>query len=463
MGLYFRKSIKLGPIRLNFSKSGVSYSVGPKGAKINFSQRGTYVNFGSHGLYYRKKISSPSLHQKKTPIPLNTFAKNIDQKLTNAIPIDTLTDTVSQEFINELTNKNQKTSFLKTFAFWPLILVFVCFWTIFLSPRYNSPIPEIFVRSSSKKIVNVTSFIEGKNIVLGTIKNSNEGFELLDDSNKDLYKIRFNNSTGFVSKKNTKTFRKKLTLEERKKYSTTYYQEYTLLHWILFTLIITAYIVFLIFLKQWDSKRLYVKVYYTFDKEIKEVHEKFIRLFSTLLDCHCVWQYLSIEKVGHYKYSNKERKSVDRSLIRNISINKYPLIFFKTNIQIPFLGLEGLELYFFPELLILKKRKVFAGIMYKNLNCKSEEKNFIESDGVPKDAKIVDYTWKYLNKDNSPDQRFKDNPKLPVCKYSKYTFSSESGLNIIITTSQLGAMDGFVEYINKITQIEGELKSKREE
>lgn len=34
MGVRFRKSKKIGPLRINISKSGVSYSVGVKGARI---------------------------------------------------------------------------------------------------------------------------------------------------------------------------------------------------------------------------------------------------------------------------------------------------------------------------------------------------------------------------------------------------------------------------------------------
>ncbi|NEZ47808.1 DUF4236 domain-containing protein [Clostridium niameyense] len=34
MGLRFRKSIKLGPLRINFSKKGVGYSVGCKGYRV---------------------------------------------------------------------------------------------------------------------------------------------------------------------------------------------------------------------------------------------------------------------------------------------------------------------------------------------------------------------------------------------------------------------------------------------
>lgn len=42
------------------------------------------------------------------------------------------------------------------------------------------------------------------------------------------------------------------------------------------------------------------------------------------------------------------------------------------------------------------------------------EQRFIESEEVPKDAKVVDHAWQYSNKDKSRDQRFNDNKQLPV-------------------------------------------------
>ncbi|AXG97769.1 DUF4236 domain-containing protein [Clostridium botulinum] len=34
MGFRFRKSVKIGPFRINFSKTGVGYSVGSKGYRV---------------------------------------------------------------------------------------------------------------------------------------------------------------------------------------------------------------------------------------------------------------------------------------------------------------------------------------------------------------------------------------------------------------------------------------------
>lgn len=58
MGFYFRKSIGFGPIRLNFSKSGVGISTGVKGFRISTGPRGTYLNAGRKGFYYRKKLDA---------------------------------------------------------------------------------------------------------------------------------------------------------------------------------------------------------------------------------------------------------------------------------------------------------------------------------------------------------------------------------------------------------------------
>lgn len=63
MGFRFRKTVSLGKgVRLNFSKSGVSTSVGPRGASVSFGKRGTYANVGipGTGVSYRKRLDSPA-------------------------------------------------------------------------------------------------------------------------------------------------------------------------------------------------------------------------------------------------------------------------------------------------------------------------------------------------------------------------------------------------------------------
>jgi len=50
MGFYYRKSVNLGPFRVNVGKSGVGYSVGGRGFRTGLSSRGKrYTTFSLPG------------------------------------------------------------------------------------------------------------------------------------------------------------------------------------------------------------------------------------------------------------------------------------------------------------------------------------------------------------------------------------------------------------------------------
>lgn len=57
MGFYLKKAINLGPLRLNFSKSGLGISIGVKGCRISSGPNGNYLNAGRKGLYFKQKLS----------------------------------------------------------------------------------------------------------------------------------------------------------------------------------------------------------------------------------------------------------------------------------------------------------------------------------------------------------------------------------------------------------------------
>ena len=60
MGWYYRKSIGLGPFRINLSKSGIGYSVGAGGFRTGVNSRGrSYKSFNIRGtgIGYRSSSS----------------------------------------------------------------------------------------------------------------------------------------------------------------------------------------------------------------------------------------------------------------------------------------------------------------------------------------------------------------------------------------------------------------------
>ena len=59
MGVYIRKSFKLGPIRFNVSKSGVGVSAGVKGARVGVNAKGKkYIHVGRGAIYYRQTLET---------------------------------------------------------------------------------------------------------------------------------------------------------------------------------------------------------------------------------------------------------------------------------------------------------------------------------------------------------------------------------------------------------------------
>lgn len=123
MGLYIRKSINIGPVRFNLSKSGVGLSAGVKGFRFGAGPRGNYVHMGRGGLYYRTTLpSSPASRLSPAPpgsshqhqIPTGTHAPLEDIESSD---VAQMVDSSSRELLDELNGKRVKT------RLWPAVAV----------------------------------------------------------------------------------------------------------------------------------------------------------------------------------------------------------------------------------------------------------------------------------------------------------------------------------------------------
>lgn len=84
MGLFFRKRKGLGlGLALNFSKSGIGLSMGPKGAKLSLGADGkTRINAGAKGIRYSKTLKSkPEESQQQEPDGKPELIQNKDGTL----------------------------------------------------------------------------------------------------------------------------------------------------------------------------------------------------------------------------------------------------------------------------------------------------------------------------------------------------------------------------------------------
>lgn len=123
MGFYLRKSISVGPLRFNLSKSGIGVSAGVTGLRFGVGPRGNYVHMGRGGLYYRATVprfssTRNSPVQPPTPIspeiPPGTHAPL--EEIESA-DVSKIVDSSSRELLDELSRKRTKV------RLWPIVAI----------------------------------------------------------------------------------------------------------------------------------------------------------------------------------------------------------------------------------------------------------------------------------------------------------------------------------------------------
>jgi Protein of unknown function (DUF4236) len=95
-----------------------------------------------------------------------------------------------------------------------------------------------------------------------------------------------------------------------------------------------------------------------------------------------------------------------------------------------FSNANGGDLLIYPGFVIMEGRSQdFALLDICDLKVGFETSNFIESESIPEDSRIVSYTWERVNEDGSRDWRFSDNYQIPIARYGTIQFRSSTGLN----------------------------------
>jgi hypothetical protein len=457
MGWSYRKSFGSGPFRVNFSKSGISYSVGVKGARVNVGPRGTYVNLSSHGISYRRKI-----HGANQPVPQWT-PQTIPQNFPTAIEeshniasadIDQLTDTDSKDFILELTEKAKKSSYVGSLGVLPLII-----FLLILAFTSFSGKTVVTQQESDSTLVKITSAI-GANIRQAANPKSpvlraavaGQTFILADSGNHKWLKAAFHDSVGYINRRFADVehvHHDQVTADQPVMANP--YAGYILV------LGLTGFIIWIRWLKKLDKRRFEMELHYEMDEQFKLVYQQFANHFASFSRSAKIWQYLNTQHTSDLKRHGGAGNLIKRVAVQGISGNQVPLRYFITNISIPYLKLSNLEFYFLPERLLVKHGGTFAAVFYKNLKISSSVTRFIEEEGVAGDAIIVGNTWKYVNKNGGPDRRFNDNRQIPICAYSEYTLTSDTGIYEVITTSKQGAMDEFASFLAQIGGLQAKM------
>lgn len=184
---------------------------------------------------------------------------------------------------------------------------------------------------------------------------------------------------------------------------------------------------------------------YDMDDFSKEIFTKKQDAWIDLFKSNKIWRMTETSKVKNKKISAGVTNLIKRIEIKKI---KKPPFYLKSNINIIRLKFGKENIYFLPDRVLIIKNRTAGAVAYDDITFEHKETRFIESNKVPSDAKIIDYTWQYVNKNGSPDKRYKNNKKLPICKYGEIHIKSNLGLNIVLLISDPARSSNLVDTIN---------------
>ena len=355
MGFYLRKSISVGPLRFNLSKSGVGVSAGVKGLRFGVSPRGNYVHMGRGGLYYRATIPSPqsqagSTHRGVAEMPPANSHQPLQEIESGSVA--EMVDSSSRELLRELDRKQKLVRRWPVAALATVVVLYVSFGLEW--PRW----------------VSLVGLFAG---VVGT----------------------------YVAYKR-------------------------------------------------DVLAKTVVLFFDFDSETEALYGQLHTTAAGLAGCAAAW-HIEASGQGHDKKYHAGANTLVRR--KRTSIRKIAPPFLRTNIETISISVGRQTLHFFPDRVLVYDRASVGAVSYRDLQLDVKSTQFIETDAVPSDAKIVGRSWKYVNKSGGPDRRFKDNKELPICAYDEIALSSTTGLNEVLQLSKLGPASEFVAAVVKLGKL----------
>lgn len=472
-GWNFRKRKTIFPgVTLNFSKSGVSTSVGPKGAKMTFGKNGTYLNTSmpGTGLYKRQKIGSGNnVRQISNGGGGETYGCMImlivllfiaaivccviDTTLATILFIVGILLTIISIFNYKRKNKSENMKTTKPNNKKGCLKFFV--WTILI---FNILI--LFVN-----IINTTKFEVDKQTEIvknegETTATQNDAQAITDATISDataerlayaficiiiiiciivLVKLYFgNNQLNSTYRANEIDSLKRQAIDENdplKKKILNDHIAYLIQNDIDNRLkpLVEKYgnLVTKKAKPQWiqqlqqygeklniaqeDVVKLRYDVIGELSDDEKEKYVEFCESFKVLRNSENVWNVTT-------EIKNTEQKSW-----AGLSIERKDYIFrcggfneLNTPYEIPRITLKDNRIgIFYPRFVIITTQNDFDVMPISSISLKHYNVKFQETGTIPSDAEQLGRTYRYVNKDGGPDMRYSYNPTIPIVLYGE--------------------------------------------
>ena len=345
MAWSYRRRVKLIPgVYLNFSKGGISTSIGVRGASITLGKQGTYVNTGipGTGLHNRRKISANS-NQK--------FEEGVEVSSENFIESESVIVSVDAEKVTSQDMLGIKESIINS----------------------NQQRGELTREIKKIKLVVLFSKLKLYSSYILVI--------------------------GLVSSKLRKLIESDIELQKRA-----------------------------ISELKIQKENLYVNLDIEFDEDIKREYDKVVNSFQALITSQKIWDVTKEFYQNRVAARSSASTLVEKKVVK---CDLRPMEEIKSQLQsLYFPNANRTDLYIYPNFIVLKSPNGNFGLVdFKELDFQFASTRFVETGLVPRDSKVIDWTWTKVNKNGTPDKRFKDNRKIPVVEYGTIYLRTQTGMN----------------------------------
>jgi hypothetical protein len=150
--------------------------------------------------------------------------------------------------------------------------------------------------------------------------------------------------------------------------------------------------------------------------------------FVNLGQAKRIWDTVGQRDTNRIAERTAAHRTVDR---RQVAFRLGNCSIIETSVAVPHLqNANGGDLYLFPGFVVYFASPTnFALLEYPEVSFEIERTRFHEQEEIPSDSQVIGHTWAKVNKDGTPDRRFKDNFQIPVVQYATLTLRSSTGLN----------------------------------
>jgi hypothetical protein len=178
------------------------------------------------------------------------------------------------------------------------------------------------------------------------------------------------------------------------------------------------------------------------DENLQSKYENLKNSFVNLSSCAKIW-----DKTASV-VNNNNRSAANNSVTRTATqIGTQKIDFINASFDaLHFRNQNGSDIYIYPAFAVLfDDKNNFGMVDLTELKLLFKRTSFLEEEQIPSDTKIIGETWAKVNKNGTPDKRFKDNYQIPIVEYGELEFKSNTGINEVFMFSDPTKANNFAE------------------